>query len=197
MSDDYLFDRKGRDPAVEGLEDLLKSYRIDPITPKVSRARIIDLPGKRSSWFRLHYAVGFASVALVVVAAIASVRYIESSRTDYVANSPKESPAIDLPIPNGTLSVAIIDDGRELITKPPATSSAEVSQPAKLSDRVRPRPLVAKGFAAKGPKLTKQEKYAYDQLMVALWITGSKLKVVQDTIDRVDDEKAITTNYKR
>ena len=36
-------------------------------------------------------------------------------------------------------------------------------------------------------KFTKEEKYAYDRLMLALSIAGSKLKVVQDTIDRNGD----------
>jgi hypothetical protein len=47
------------------------------------------------------------------------------------------------------------------------------------------------------PRLTKEEQYAYDQLKVALWLTGSKLKVVQDTINRVDDERSQTENEKR
>ena len=36
-------------------------------------------------------------------------------------------------------------------------------------------------------KLTNEEKFAYNQLMLALSITGSKLKLVQDTIDRIEN----------
>src|SRR4030095_8580034 len=36
-------------------------------------------------------------------------------------------------------------------------------------------------------KLTKEEKYAYNRLMFALSIAGSKLRVVRDTIDRKAD----------
>ena len=35
-------------------------------------------------------------------------------------------------------------------------------------------------------KLTKEETYAYNQLMLALSITGSKLKLVKDKIDRTE-----------
>jgi hypothetical protein len=45
-----------------------------------------------------------------------------------------------------------------------------------------PQPTVAKT-----ENLTRDERYAYDRLMLALSITGSKLKVVQDTIDRKGD----------
>jgi hypothetical protein len=45
-----------------------------------------------------------------------------------------------------------------------------------------PQPTVAKT-----ENLTRDERYAYDRLMLALAIAGSKLKVVQDTIDRKSD----------
>lgn len=35
--------------------------------------------------------------------------------------------------------------------------------------------------------LTSEERFAYDQLKLALSITGSKLKVVSDTINRAED----------
>ena len=37
------------------------------------------------------------------------------------------------------------------------------------------------------PALTEEEKYAYGQLMLALSITGSKLKIVKDTINGVEE----------
>ena len=45
-------------------------------------------------------------------------------------------------------------------------------------------------------RLTTEERYAYDRLMLALSIAGNKLKVVQDTIDRKSDsdQKVINSN---
>ena len=37
--------------------------------------------------------------------------------------------------------------------------------------------------------LTSEEKYAYGQLMLALSITSSKLKLVKDTINRIEEGK--------
>jgi hypothetical protein len=39
--------------------------------------------------------------------------------------------------------------------------------------------------------LTAEEKYAYDQLMLALSITGSKLKIVKDKIAGTEDQNAV------
>jgi len=55
---------------------------------------------------------------------------------------------------------------------------------------VRPR-------SAAKPKLTAEEQYAYDQVRVALWLAGSKLKVVQDTINRTDESKINSSTDKR
>ena len=40
-------------------------------------------------------------------------------------------------------------------------------------------------------KLTKEEEYAYDQLKLALTITGSKLKLLKDKVESVEDESSI------
>jgi hypothetical protein len=38
--------------------------------------------------------------------------------------------------------------------------------------------------------LTDEERYAYNRLMLALSITGSKLKLVRDTIDQIETGKS-------
>ena len=39
--------------------------------------------------------------------------------------------------------------------------------------------------------LTKEEKYAYDQLMLALSITSSKLKIVKDKANGIEEQNAV------
>ena len=57
---------------------------------------------------------------------------------------------------------------------------------AKLGQHLS-KPSRSQVTKTKKENLTKEEKYAYDRLMFALSIAGSKLKVVQDTIDRKGD----------
>jgi hypothetical protein len=45
-------------------------------------------------------------------------------------------------------------------------------------------------------ELTAEEQFAYRQLMLALSITGSKLKIVQDTIDGTEDTNDDTKNQR-
>ena len=56
--------------------------------------------------------------------------------------------------------------------------------------------LVAANIETKKPtvKLTKEEKYAYDQLMLALSVTSSKLKLVTDKIDGIEEQNAVLEN---
>ncbi len=42
-------------------------------------------------------------------------------------------------------------------------------------------------------KLTEEEKAAYEKLMLALSITSSKLKIVKDKVQNLDDQTAINT----
>jgi hypothetical protein len=197
MSNEYLYDKTGSDPAISGLEDLLAAYRIDPVAPKMSRAATDETSVNRSGWFPLKYRLGFALAAIVLAVTMLSLVYLGSSKIEYVANSPKAVPAVDLPIADEVSSVAAVDQHPSTETKLPAARLAVDRHPAKIARRAAPRTFVARNTAPKTPKLTREERYAYDQLMVALWITGSKLRTVQDTINRVDDDIAVTANDKR
>ncbi|MBA4125206.1 MAG: hypothetical protein H0X72_22425 [Acidobacteria bacterium] len=61
---------------------------------------------------------------------------------------------------------------------------------------VRQNKTIAQNVQVKKPtvKLTKDEKYAYDQLMLALSITSSKLKLVEEKIYGVEETKNILEN---
>jgi hypothetical protein len=53
----------------------------------------------------------------------------------------------------------------------------------------------AQNIETKKPEaLTKEEKYAYDQLMLALSITSSKLKMVKDKVAGVEEKNAVREN---
>ena len=52
---------------------------------------------------------------------------------------------------------------------------------------------IARNVEPKEPtvKLTKEEKYAYDQLMLALSVTSSTFKKVKDKVDGVEEKNAV------
>ncbi len=51
-------------------------------------------------------------------------------------------------------------------------------------------------FKKPNDALTAEEKNAYEQLLLALSITGEKLKIVQDKIDRSEEKHALITDRK-
>ncbi len=57
----------------------------------------------------------------------------------------------------------------------------------------RQNKTIAKNLKVKKPtvRLSKEEKYAYDQLMLALSITSSKLKLVKDKIEGIEEQTAV------
>ena len=57
--------------------------------------------------------------------------------------------------------------------------------------------IVFENYSTEPVRLTNEEKYAYNQLLLALSITSSKLKLVQETIDRMEDRKEISKENNR
>jgi hypothetical protein len=197
MSDEYLFQKEGSDREIEKLEDLLSVYRIEPAVPKLSRSEFAPKRNVGFGWFRLSYAVAFATFAFVLVIGGIYLRYLPSPNTEVTAVSAIETPAVDRDVLVSTSigSASVIapkTSANDEVPVRPTSSGRNVQTVARHRRRTAANSLVA----AKTPRLTKEEKYAYDQLMVALWLTGSKLRVVQDTIDRVND-KPETANEKR
>ena len=195
MSDEYLFEKQGSDGEIEKLENMLSVYRIEPAAPKLPTAADEKKLNGRFSWFKLGYAFAFATVVIVLFATVTMFQYLGRSNGAVASISPVETSASEHPFITPTISDPVTVDG-------PTASSEKTVNSKKV---VRPVPIVVhhsrkpapNNLVATVPRLTKEEQYAYDQLKVALWLTGSKLKVVQDTIDRVDDQKTQTANEKR
>ena len=75
-----------------------------------------------------------------------------------------------------------------ILQNKPATRNVEAKKPDDS--------IAAQNIEAKKTKieLTKEEKYAYKQLMLALSITSSKLKLVADKIDNIEQSKVVDKN---
>jgi len=63
---------------------------------------------------------------------------------------------------------------------------------------IHPNKAVMRNIKIKEPAetLTAEEKYAYDQLMLALSITGSTLRIVKDKIDGIEEKNAVLEKTK-
>lgn len=197
MSDAYLFEKEGNNIEIERLEDLLSVYRIEPVVPMLANPVAETDTGSRFGWLRLGYAVAFAALAVTLVSSGIYLRYLRPANVEMTAISPIETPAVErgfvppTSVDRAAASDPAVSQGDDTTAKP-----MPVRRITRVVDRRSAHAPANVSVAAKTPRLTKEEQYAYDQLKVALWITGSKLRVVKDTIDRVDD-KPETANEKR
>jgi hypothetical protein len=182
MNSEYLFDKDGSDAEIEQLEGLLSEFRIKPVPPSLSRVK----GERRSSLFgryRLGFALSFASLLVLFLASGILVfksinrpgtERVELDNQAIVQDFRKDSPVIDPPLVDST---------------PPAQiEQREVKMMSTRRRIQRPRSLVAKS-AKRVPHLTPEELYAYQKLKVALFIAGSQIKIIQDTVDQVNNDQ--------
>lgn len=189
MNKDYLFERTGTDAEIEKLESVLSVYRFEP-----SRAPILPENSPAHGFWSfgwLRFLIAAGAVAVAVVAGLLADGRIEKL-LDPHAGRPEISDNVRPEFANPPSGV---------VTDPSAKGTETAirdAKPFRIARRTtqpvayRPTQRINQPIARTKPTvtLTKQEQYAYDQLRVALYITGSKLKVVQDTIDRVDEKKS-------
>ena len=194
MSDKYLFEKEGTDPDIEGFEQLLSVYRIEPIVPSFSRAN--EQSVKRPTLFRIMfvYAVPVAAVAMLTVGLVFMGGYFNLVRRDPSATAFMKTASPDLNVDPFATTLPVRTDDENTGTRFRVQNIA-TRRPARgvKTRRINYR-KDAEPAQSTTARLTPEEKYAYEQVLVALWITGSKLKVVPDTINRVNDR---SSNEKR
>ena len=184
MNDEYLWNKTGEDPEIKRLEETLAAFRYrETAPPALPIAKAENTPRWR---FNLGFA--FAACASVVIAAAV---WFQISNT--INNSEYDVTFVALPeVENATPNAPAAPEPKTLPvqtgepSKPPVRHSPAKIRPTTAATYRRPKfttTVPKESFAA----LTKEEKFAYEQLMLALSITGSKLKIVQNTIDGTED----------
>lgn len=197
MKQDYLWDKTGADPEIENLENALAVFRYKEIAPPALPAKII--PFKKESprrSFRFAYAIA-ACTAFVMIGLGVWFQF----STNEIETQENVAQTIEPQIPATIPDAAIVEH------KAPIVNSAETSPKTTVESAIRisaPRavrknkiiPAVVRqpekragNIAAKKSdvQLTKEEQYAYDQLMLALSITSSKLKLVKDKVEGFEE----------
>jgi len=197
MKKDYLWDKTGEDPEIERLENALAMFRYQETEPPALPAKIVPFERKTPrSFFRLAFA--FAACAAFVIASF-SVWLQFSNKKIEVANDSRET--IAPPIIGKAQDKTSVKNPDDLIIEkvevPKQSFKRNVVKVKKSVPVIaRQNKLTVQNVEVKKPmvELTKEEKYAYSQLMLALSITSSKFKMVKDKVENVEEQNAVRKN---
>lgn len=185
MNDKYLWDKTGEDPEIEHLEKVLSVFRYqETAQPALETAEIGALPERAQRW-KFSFAFAFAACAAIVVGF--SIWFLATggevaTETDLTSTAPSAVESLTADVPKRNISAGVPADSDQ---DPTLLRAHTTTGPG------RTRRNIARGAKSKKQlvTLTSEEKYAYEQLMLALTITGSKLKIVQDRVNGIEDAK--------
>ncbi len=188
MNNDYLWDKSGKDFEIERLEGLFTDLRYQPMPPPALPQKELVFEVKRP-WWRLSPVYTFAGVIVatilvgVWVSAPLNENPVSVQMHELAADTHKtvdqQTTLTKVPdVPDTTQVTPTANETVKTIFVPERKRPAKRIVPAKAVINSTKQPLES---------LTSEEKYAYEQLKLALAITGSKLKSVSDTINRTED----------
>jgi hypothetical protein len=178
MNDDYLWDKKGSDAEIEILERELAQFRLRPQlqAPLISSAKQLSLFEKLGLLLRMRPRLMGATRLLLILGLVSAALLASFSPETgvQVAENKTIQPVVLNQLKPAALSAAEIDQPKIEKVK---QSTQLISRKETPSVNVVKRKSVAR---RKPPVLTADEQYAYEQLMLAISITGSKLREVKE-----------------
>jgi hypothetical protein len=191
MKEDYLWDKTGEDAELERLENALKAFRFQEHAPPELPQKVLTIaPEKPRRFFQLRFALAaFAAVLVILSLVWLQSGKIPTDRTVAENNAPKR--------PEKVANESFIPPAQTPAVKnpevPPAVKPNVVRIRQTNAPAVRRNKPSVSHKRAKEPveTLTAEERYAYDQLMLALSITGSKLRLVKDAVDGIEGRNAV------
>ncbi len=190
MNEEYLWNKTGNDPRIEGMENALKAFRYAPTAPPELPAKTFVLEQKPRRRF-LSFGLAFASIAAVIAV---GVWFLIPHKNAVISNDLVKTVG-----PQPTVGHQVDTPPAPKVELPIRESSPS---PIKIRHLARPWAKSMNTLAFK-PKdkdhpvtFTNEEKYAYGQLMLALSITESKLKIVRDTIAGNEEMKPLIEKQK-
>lgn len=197
MKEDYLWDKTGDDAEIMALENSLAAFRYQETAPPALAQKVFTLEKQPSrGFFRFVFPAFAGFAALVLVLSVAWFQFSGSKRS--VAETVSKINIVNRAQKTAGNSFVTPRDTVEIVK--PAEESKPFIAPKVVKIRQTTAPVVRrrektvaqnKKFIEPAEPLTKEEQYAYDQLMLALTITGSKLKIVQDKINGIEEQNAV------
>ncbi len=197
MKEDYLWDKTGEDPEIQRLENALRMFRYKETAPPALPAKIIPFERKTPrKFFRLAFA--FAACTAFVIVSLGVWLQISTEKIEVAKDSTEmTAPQISKKVSDEIAAEKLDDLIIKKVEVPEQFAEQKIIKVRKpIPVSVRQNKPITQNVQVKKPtvKLTKDEKYAYDQLMLALSITSSKLKLVEDKIYGVEETKSILEN---
>jgi hypothetical protein len=178
MKTDYLWDKKGSDSEIERIETILSEYRYVPIqAPNVVPEKVV------SSWRWLLPVTAVAAVVLAVMWISLSSSHVAVSKDESFGILVSAPPVALLPEPPTKTAVERTASVRTSETRPMLTQIRAKASPSRK--RTSKPATVA---------LTDEERYAYEQVVRALYITGTQLRSVHSAIAGIEDHTATDRN---
>lgn len=205
MKEDYLWDKTGGDPEIERLENALAAFgykeTAPPVLPTVS-ANV--LPFKKEPARRMFPLVCAAAACLAFAAAglgillpafmsettnRESAKTIESAKPVINANESDINNLPDAAAEKPEVSIAGKTENSKQFAKSKFVKARKNIQPNIQPVVYRKEAKSARVKIVKAEiRLTAEERYAYDQLRLALSITSSKLKLVKNKVEGVEEK---------
>ncbi len=213
MKEDYLWDKTGNDPDIERLENALQVFRCKETAPPqlpLLPAKVLPFrkeepslsspqPARRRIF---SFAIAAAAACLVFgVIALSVFRLQILNNKERIQANLTEKAAPEIVAPPAVKEQPVIlkndDSARDNVRNPkqsPARKIAAIRRdvPAKISRKTIARAQTAGAAKPAVLRLTKEEQYAYDQLMLALSITSSKFKLVKDKVEGTEEKNVVT-----
>jgi len=194
MKNDYLWDKTGEDAEIEQFEELLSGFRyVETDPPELPAMNIIPVRASWRSRFGWILTLGTATAAVVLAAFY--FQTLRAPQQKFEEKAVLTPSAVEVPVSKN-------EAPRQVSTTQPATTTAADNvktrvTTAKLRTHKRnvPMPLVARKEPVEKP--TKEELYAYNQVKLALFITGAKLKTVSDVIERIESKPDASSGKSR
>ncbi len=198
MKEDYLWDKTGAvDPEIERLENALAVFRYQETEPTALPANIIPFERKTPRvFFRLAFA--FAACAAFVIVSLSvlfqfSYPKIEVAKDSTESIAPQAAKKVLDQAPVKNTDDFIVEKGKN----PKQPAARKIIKVRKVVQPIaRQNKLIAQNGEVKKPTviLTKEEKFAYEQLMLALSVTSSTFKLVKDKVEGVEEKNAVLEN---
>lgn len=190
MNNEYLWDKTGEDQEIERLEKTLAVFRYrGTVNPVAVATQQVD---ERAPRWRIYLAFSFASCVAIGIVTMVGLRFLnEGSNPVNTGDVVFVQQAADTPDAEPVAAPELSPvSNPERQYQPPGNRRRNISRTTAAISR---RP---KKDTAPPAELTAEEQFAYRQLMLALSITGSKLKIVQDTIDGTEDSNDDSKNQR-
>jgi len=189
MSEDYLWDKTGKDQEIERLENMLSVFQYQETDPPVLPTTTFVPVAEKAPRFRFSFAFAFAGPMAAVLIGFGLFWLIPREREVAVVGPQPPVATVKVPIANAPVSPEQPAQSVSSVSKNDATRPSFIKHPVPVA--FKQRNVVAKAVQKKVrfEDLTQEEKYAYGQLMLALSITSSKLQAVRQTIDQIENDK--------